>query len=169
MTSPCQHDKLRVEQQVDELLALASSVYHRAFIRPTITWRKSGKNAGTSNLTYNRINLNPVLFHHNREAYLNDVVAHELSHILVYQLYGKVRPHGREWQTMMEKVFERPAATTHAFDLSPLQLKSYRYFCRCGPVQLSVRRHNKVMRQQQSYVCRRCHQQLQPAPSEVAV
>lgn len=163
MTSPCHHDKLRVEQQIDKLLALASSVYHRSFTRPTITWRKSGKNAGTANLTYNRINLNPVLFCHNRDAFLNDVVAHELSHILVYQLYGRVRPHGREWQSMMETVFNRPAHTTHAFDLSPLNLKSYGYFCKCGPVQLSVRRHNKVVRQQQIYVCRRCHEQLQPA------
>lgn len=160
MDRPCNTDKLQVERKIDQLLAIASSLYEVPFKRPAVTWRKSGKNAGTANLTHNRINLNPVLFCHNRDAFFTDVIAHELSHLLVFQLFGRVQPHGWQWQKMMEEVFQRPANTTHNFDLAPLKLKSFYYRCECGPVELSVRRHNKVIRGQQRYFCRRCKQTL---------
>ena len=157
-----QTDKQQVNAIIDELLQQANKAYNVRFKRPAISWRRAGKNAGSANLTQNRINFNPVLFAHNREAFFSQVVVHELCHILVHQHYGRVRPHGPQWQKMMEETFGVPARVTHSFDLTPLQLTTYAYRCKCGPVELSVRRHNKVVRQQQSYYCRRCKQTLEP-------
>lgn len=159
----CETDRQQVNDIIDELLLKANKAYSTTFERPAISWRRAGRNAGSANLTQNRINFNPVLFAHNREAFFSQVVVHELCHILVHQRYGRVRPHGPQWQMMMENTFGVPARVTHSFDLSPLQLTTYTYSCNCGPVQLSVRRHNKVVRQQQSYYCRRCKQTLEPA------
>lgn len=151
-----QHDKDEVEQRVIALFSLAESHFKTPMQRPAISWRKSGKNAGTANLTVNKINFNPVLFTHNRQAYFDEVIPHEVSHVVVYQIYGRVSPHGKQWQWVMHNLFGAPARTTHNFDLAPLGLKQYVYQCQCGEMNLSVRRHNKVVRQKQQYLCRGC-------------
>lgn len=144
------------------LYATANQYFSRTFPTATLTFRRSGKHAGTAFLQQNRINLNPVLFEQNQTAFFDDVLPHELSHLLVYQLYGRVKPHGKEWQAMMQTVFGRAPSTTHNFDLTPLGIKQFDYVCGCGPVTLSVRRHNKVQQGQQ-YSCRRCKQILRSA------
>lgn len=151
-----QQDKDEVEQRVFALFSLAEAHFKTSLRRPSVSWRKSGKNAGTANLTINKINFNPVLFSHNRQAYFDEVIPHEVSHIITFQVYGRVSPHGKHWQWVMHNLFDAPARTTHSFDLTPLGLKEYIYRCQCGDVNLSVRRHNKVMRQKQQYLCRRC-------------
>ncbi|WP_018981910.1 SprT family zinc-dependent metalloprotease [Salinimonas chungwhensis] len=152
----CKEDKAQVKQRVHALFSQAQDHFSIPLTVPEITWRRCGKNAGTANLTTNKINFNPVLFCHNREAYFSDVIPHEVSHVVVHQLYGKVPPHGRQWQWVMTSVFDTPAKTTHNFDLTPLGLKGFSYQCACGEITLSVRRHNKVMRNQQQYICRQC-------------
>lgn len=151
-----QHEKNEVEQRVNALFSLAESHFSQPLKTPAIGWRKSGKNAGTANLTTNKINFNPVFFTHNRQAYFDEVIPHEVCHIIVYQIYGRVAPHGKQWQWIMRNLFEAPARTTHRFDLAPLGLKEYVYRCECGEINLSVRRHNKVMRNKQQYLCRGC-------------
>lgn len=60
---------------------------------------------------------------------------------------------------MMECVFDTPACATHSFDLTPLNLNTFRYQCNCDVIELSVRRHNKVLRGQR-YICKRCNSTL---------
>jgi len=153
-------DQALLSQRLGELYAGANAFFKRDFPLPTLTFRRSGRHAGTAFLQQNRINLNPVLFVHNRAAFLHDVLPHEVSHLLVFQLYGRVKPHGREWQSVMREVFECAPETRHDFDLSPLQLRTVEYMCGCGPVALSIRRHNAVKRGQKQYLCRQCKRQL---------
>lgn len=153
-------DKATIRGHVLSLVQKAELQLSRTFPPPLITYRRSGKNAGTAFLQQNRMNLNPVLFSENREAFFSDVIPHELSHLLVFQLYGRVKPHGKEWQYIMQDVFGCNPSATHNFDLAPLKLNTFRYRCACGPVDLSVRRHNKVLRGQ-SYRCRRCDKRLE--------
>lgn len=154
------HDIVQAEQRIHALFLHAQQQLEQTFTLPRLTWKKSGKNAGTANLTTNVINLNRVLYVHNRQAFLEHVIPHEVSHIVVHQRFGRVKPHGREWQYVMEQVFGVPAATTHQFDLSPLKLNTVTYYCECGPLELGIRRHNKVLSGEQSYRCRRCAQTL---------
>ena len=153
-------DVNQAEQRIRALFLHAQQYLEQTFTLPRLTWRKSGKIAGTANLTTNVINLNRVLYVHNRQAFLDDVIPHEVSHLIVHQRFGRVKPHGREWQYVMEKVFGVPATATHQFDLSPLKLNTMTYYCGCGPVELGIRRHNTVKRGEQSYRCKRCHQTL---------
>lgn len=168
MSSVPQPVRAAVTQRVAELYTQAQQHFQRHFPIPEITFRRSGKNAGTAFLNQNRINLNGPLFMANQRAFLDEVVPHEVSHLLVWQLYGRVKPHGRQWQYMMETVFTVPATTTHQFDLAPMDIATFPYECQCGLVQLSVRRHNKVLRGQR-YVCRRCNTSLVACPHATAL
>lgn len=153
-------DKQQLSARLNELYVEAEAYFNCLIERPLLTFRRSGKHAGTAFLQQNRINLNPVLYLHNKVAFLNDVLPHEVSHLLSYQFYGPVKPHGREWQTIMQQVFRCAPNTTHNFDLAPLKLKSFTYQCICGEIELSTRRHHAILNQQRTYICKRCKQAL---------
>jgi len=138
---------------------LAEHHLGRQFPRPHITFRKSGKNAGTAFLNVNRINFHPIIYTSNQEIFINEVVPHEVSHLLVWQCFGKVKPHGKEWQAMMSQVFNCEPNVTHRLDTSGTTKNVIQYQCQCGVVELGIRRHNKVLKGAQ-YRCRRCERIL---------
>ncbi|MEG3768093.1 SprT family zinc-dependent metalloprotease [Alteromonas sp. 14N.309.X.WAT.G.H12] len=148
-----------MDQCVTRLYCDAEAYFKKAFPRPTISYRKSGRNAGTAFLHQNRINLHPILFVENKQAFFDDVIPHEVSHLLAYQLFGRVKPHGPQWQHIMVDVFHVPAKTTHNFDLTNVQVNTVMYQCGCGDVPLTLRRHNKVIKGTE-YLCRRCNNTL---------
>lgn len=149
-----------ISRRVEECYQHAEKILGRFFERPNITFRRSGKNAGAAFLNQNRINLNPVLYVNNPQVFITEVIPHEISHLLVYRLFGKVKPHGKEWQSMMSQVFELEPKTTHSLDLSPLNIKSFEYVCNCRSVELSTHRHNKVLRGKVKYRCKDCGTEL---------
>ena len=172
-----------------QLLALADStidtLIHRANVdhnivikKPTVCLSQRGKIAGSAVLQRNHIRLNAILFWQNKTTFLEDVIPHELAHLMVYQRYshgfknqiksrlGKsntIKPHGIEWQTIMQEVFMRPAKATHSLDVKDVMQASFEYQCKCEQtVYLSLIRHNKVLRNKQLYRCRKCNEVLTP-------
>ncbi|MCL2912440.1 SprT family zinc-dependent metalloprotease [Shewanella corallii] len=160
-------------QLQQQLLERCEACFHQAeqrlkrkFPRPAISFALRGKSAGTAHLQQNRLRFNPVLLKENPEAFLQEVVPHEIAHLLCFQLYGAgkaIKPHGKEWQAIMLQVFDLTPRASHSFDISSVRGKTYAYQCQCGPVELSVRRHNKVQRGESRYLCRHCKQVLSPA------
>jgi SprT protein len=135
--------------------------------KPSILFTQRGKIAGSALLQKNIIKLHPTLLAQNVDYYLDEVIAHELSHILVYQLFGqykgilrreRVKPHGLEWQTIMTEVFDLVPRVTHQLDVKAISMQSFEYECACQSVDLSLIRHNKVIRGKQVYYCKRCKQ-----------
>ena len=113
------------------------------------------------------IRYNPVIF----SAYFDDsvinTVAHEVAHYIVYQCYGhtKVRPHGREWKSIMDVFGAKPDVTSQ-YDLSQLPLRrqqQFTYLCECSEHQLSATRHNRVQRNMAIYSCKKCCKPLKLA------
>lgn len=131
----------------------------RKFEKPNVTFRRSGKNAGTAFLQQNRLNFHPLLYVENADAFINEVVPHEVSHLLVWTLFGKVKPHGVQWQTIMRDVFNCAPNTTHSFEVQHLTT-TFPYRCDCNSYALSLRRHNNIKKGTQ-YRCRRCNAILQ--------
>jgi SprT protein len=146
--------------RVEDCLNLASRHFQRDFPLPEINFKQRGKIAGCARLQTNQLRFNPVLLADNLEIFLNEVVPHEVCHLLAHQLYGRVKPHGNEWKTLMSELFNLKATTKHSMDVSKVQGESFEYLCKCGSVTLSIRRHNKVLRNKQNYICRRCNQIL---------
>ncbi|WP_394493463.1 SprT family zinc-dependent metalloprotease [Shewanella sp. ENK2] len=140
----------------------AESLLKRQFPRPTIQFTLRGKSAGTAHLQLNKLRFNPVLLEENITEFIDQVVPHEISHLLSFQLYGRVKPHGQEWQNIMTNVFNVPADTTHQLNTQSVAGKQFQYRCDCGPIMLSIRRHNKVQRHQTQYRCKSCQQVLTP-------
>lgn len=123
---------------------------------PAVTYQQRGATAGTAWLQQWEIRLNPVLLLENPHDFIAEVIPHELAHLLVYARFGRAPPHGKEWRWMMEHVLLAPARRTHCFSTASVQGKTYRYRCACRQHQLTVRRHNRVIRGEAEYRCRAC-------------
>ncbi|MCG9728317.1 SprT family zinc-dependent metalloprotease [Shewanella sp. Isolate13] len=150
----------QMAQQVEHCYQVAESKLGKRFARPEIAFTLRGKSAGTAHLQLNKLRFNPKLLNDNQQAFLDDVIPHEICHLLAFQLYGRVKPHGREWQSLMQSLYGRVPRTTHSFDTRAVEGKTFEYHCQCGPIKLSIRRHNKVVRGETQYRCRRCGHQL---------
>lgn len=151
-------DKLEVDYQ------LAEQYFKTSFPRPVVQFTLRGKSAGTAHLQLNKLRFNPVLLEENISAFIDDVVPHEISHLICFQVFGRVKPHGVEWQSIMRRVYHRAPKTTHKLDTLSVRGKQFEYFCGCGSVQLSIRRHNNVVRGKSQYRCKTCQHMLQSNP-----
>lgn len=164
-----------IEQAHQRLLQLFSDaktklmkVYSTRALRhlecPTIAFNQRGKVAASALLQKNLIKLNRCLYVDNQAYFINEVIAHELAHLLVFQIYTRhgqrVKPHGIEWRNMMLNIFEIPANVTHKMDVKKVAMRNFTYACKCQKVELSIVRHNKVVRGKQTYICRKCHATL---------
>ncbi|MGB3727423.1 MAG: SprT family zinc-dependent metalloprotease [Glaciecola sp.] len=131
----------------------------RRIVCPKLLFTQRGKIAGSALLQSAVIKLNPKLYRDNQAYYLSQVIAHELAHILVFQLFGaKVKPHGTEWQYVMNDVFNLPANVTHQLDVSKVAMRTFDYACDCQHIQMTLIRHNKVLNNKQQYLCKKCRQ-----------
>ncbi|SFC16014.1 SprT protein [Marinospirillum celere] len=150
---------VQLRSQVLHCYALAENFYLKSFPRPEVRLDLRGRSAGVAELNRNRLRFNPVLLKENQEAFLSEVVPHEVAHLLAWQLHGrKIKPHGREWQQIMQQVFELKPKATHQFDTRRSARQGYIYQCACPGKEhaLTVRRHNKILRGQR-YICRECN------------
>lgn len=120
-----------VMRSLREKLALANLKLERNYPEPKLVYQQRGTAAGTAWLQSNEIRLNPVLLMENVEAFINEVVPHELAHLLVWKHFGRVPPHGKEWKWMMESVLGVPARRTHQFELQSVQRNTFTYRCKC--------------------------------------
>ncbi|HBQ4471205.1 TPA: SprT family zinc-dependent metalloprotease [Klebsiella pneumoniae subsp. pneumoniae] len=145
-----------VMRSLREHLANANRKLERRYAEPTLVYQQRGTSAGTAWLEKNEIRLNPVLLLENQREFIDEVVPHELAHLLVWQHFGRVAPHGKEWKWMMESVLGVPARRTHRFELASVRQNTFPYRCRCQQHQLTVRRHNRVVRGEATYRCVRC-------------
>lgn len=143
-----------------EKLALANQKLDRHYPEPKLIYQQHGTSAGTAWLQEYEIRLNPVLLAENQQAFIDEVVPHELAHLLVWKHFGRVAPHGKEWKWMMEAILGVPARRTHQFELSSIRTKTFPYRCRCQQHQLTIRRHNRVVRGEATYRCVHCGEAL---------
>ncbi|MGR5065800.1 SprT family zinc-dependent metalloprotease [Photobacterium sp. DNB22_13_2] len=146
----------QVTERVKQCITQANQRLNKRLTMPEVRFSQRGKIAGSARLQGWEVRFNPVLLEENPDAFLNEVVPHEVAHLVVFKLFGKVRPHGKEWQIIMQEVFGVTPRTTHSFDVSSVQGQTFRYRCQCNEYQMTVRRHNKVQRGQAHYRCRQC-------------
>ncbi|OOF85903.1 SprT family zinc-dependent metalloprotease [Rodentibacter ratti] len=154
------HLKMQVQRKLVESLRLAEDYFKRAFPMPTVHYDLRGVKAGVAYLQKNEIQFNRTLLLENTQEFIHQVVPHELAHLIVYQVFGRVKPHGREWQGVMNEVFHLPADTCHQFDVQNVQGKTFEYRCSCRTHSLSVRRHNRILKEGVEYLCRKCKGKL---------
>lgn len=155
---------VQIQKCLSAYLICAENYFHRPFTMPNVIIHKKGSVAGTAHLTQNTVKLNALLLLAHKHSFIKEVIPHELAHLLVYDLYGKVRPHGKEWQFMMQNIFNLAAKRTHNFELNHRTLPCFSYQCGCKIHHLSAIRHNRVQRREAEYRCLCCKKQLRPKP-----
>ncbi|MCZ2720305.1 SprT family zinc-dependent metalloprotease [Marinomonas sp. 15G1-11] len=152
-------DLLRARAVLKTYHTLAENYFGREFELPIINFKQKGRAAGTAHLSKNEIRLNYFMFQQNPDAFLEEVVPHELAHLIAFTLYGpRIRPHGIEWKLVMIRALSRIPSRTHNFATpKPDQLFDYR--CACQEHQLTIRRHNKILKGT-VYLCKKCREPL---------
>ena len=152
----------KLYQQVEACIKQAETMLQQNFKRPLISMHQRGKIAGSARLDPLELRFNPVLYRENESAFLHEVVPHEVCHLLIWQLFPgqRLRPHGKEWQALMQTIYQLPGDARHQFDVSSVRGKTFAYSCDCSQHQLSQIRHNKIVRRQAEYRCKECHQVL---------
>ncbi|MDM3871217.1 SprT-like domain-containing protein [Porticoccus sp. W117] len=111
------------------------------------------------------IRYNPWLFAKYWDDNFTTTIPHEVAHYVAEQLFGKVQPHGVEWKNLMD-LFGADSARTCQFDMAGIpgrKVKTVAYRCQCRQHQLSLIRHNRVVRKGARYLCRFCQQPLAQA------
>lgn len=149
-------DKKALVAEGEACFTLAERFFNRTFKRAEYLFNQRGKAAGSAHLQHNLIKFNPILFHQNKSTFFDQVIPHEVAHLVVFQTYGKVRPHGIEWQHIMKAIFKIPALTTHNLNINAVVGKQFDYACPCRQHKLTIRRHNKVLKGER-YLCRYCN------------
>ncbi len=152
----CAPDEAQLRQRIADCLLQASQAYGRPFPQPALRLDQRGKAAGSARLTNWCIRLNPVLLADNPHAFFEEVIPHEVAHLVVFALWGRTAPHGPEWRSVMQQVFGLPPRVTHSLDVSKVAGPRFDYRCACRRHSLSLRRHNKCRRGQVTYHCTRC-------------
>ena len=79
-----------VMRSLRENLAKANLKLGRHYPEPVLVYQQRGTSAGTAWLEKNEIRLNPVLLLENQQAFIDEVVPHELAHLLVWKHFGRV-------------------------------------------------------------------------------
>lgn len=151
---------MQILRQLRHYLLLAERYFQRAFPVPEINYQLRGVKAGVAYLQKNEIRFNRTLLLENPDYFLQQIVPHELAHLIVYQVFGRVAPHGKEWKAVMENIFQQSAEIYHNLDVKSVQGKTFAYCCGCRTHDLSVRRHNKVQKQSAVYFCKECKEKL---------
>ena len=119
----------QVIDRVEQCIRHANRRLNKRMTMPQVSFRQRGKIAGSARLQGWEVRFNPVLLEENPQAFVDEVVPHEVAHLVTFKLFGKVRPHGKEWQAIMTEIFGVPARTTHSFDISSVQGATYLYRC----------------------------------------
>lgn len=152
--------KMQIQRRLRQCLQQSEQFFHRTFPMPDISYDVRGVKAGVAYLQQNCIKLNRTLLLENPEEFIRQVVPHELAHLIVYQVFGRVKPHGKEWQAVMTELFGLPADTCHQFDVQNVRGKTFAYRCDCRQHLLSARRHHNVQQKKMLYLCKTCRARL---------
>jgi len=151
------------------------------FPLPVVSYDLKGKVAGKAYGLRNLIKLNKDLI--SNPNYLKemseDTLYHELVHLFIHFLYktqqlrtysklgegcfGRPKPHGIEWKTLMVLIDEKPSVTHNFEVLSGRKMTRITYLCDCREHEMTKRAHHKIL-DGSLYKCRKCKEFLKLKP-----
>jgi|GEM_PF-30110 len=170
--------KLEVIHKVYDCFEVAEKYFETSLNRPSVSFDIRGQDAGRAYFKkkllscQTSVKFNEVLLEHNPMHFLQEVVAHECAHLIAYELYGsRIKPHGKEWKSIMQQVFKLEPNVTHRLDVSLVSKKPFMYQCQCVSqecidengvneyIGLSKRQHHHALKGTK-YICQKCRSPL---------
>jgi len=158
---------------IDELLNKAKCSFPILTLKsyPTIKWTlRGGTVAGTAKPEKWEVLLHPGYYKKYGQKYLDRTVVHEIAHLITYAVYGRVKPHGKEWKYVMKTLGVKNIKRCHNYDPTGLvnrMKKEYVYSCNCDEnYNFTKIRHRKALNHMEKYgkhlySCRFCKSDLQ--------
>jgi len=155
--------KSEVYERVDHFVALGNEVLGTDLEGPYVKFDKRGTCGGTAWYAQMELNFNAGLMVDNWDEYMNQVIPHEVAHLLKEHIYGRGpgrnSAHGYYWKKVMQAIGVNPDRT-HAMDVSKVAMPKAKhiYVCEgCGQeIVLSSVRHNKMLRGRANYSHNKC-------------
>lgn len=154
---------------IEKLILHASQYYNKRLPMPELSLALAGQKAGElciQKITWHRrlykLRLNQPLFEQHQEYFFQQVIPHEIAHLVVDRLHlRRTKPHGPEWQMVMRECF---GCEPHAYHTLPttkarIHQREYLYHCSCQQHYLTARRHASAQKGGR-YICRACRQTL---------
>lgn len=155
-----------VLEQTESYILMAEEALERKFERIPVLFDLKGTTAGMfrAHGRKREIRFNPWIFSKYWDVNLHGTVPHEVAHYIVHEVYGtrKVKPHGEEWQALMQ-YFGADPEVTFKLDLEDIPQRRQRthpYHCGCREHQVSTTRHNRMLKGKGVYLCRYCNGRL---------
>lgn len=148
-----------VRQQVNALVEKARRHFGVDIPLPEVHFRVRGVTAGVARRDGSSVGFNLTLLSENTEAFYKRTIPHEVAHVVACRVFGpKIRPHGREWQSVMH-FFGADPTRCHKYDVANARVrttKKHPYRCACRTHLISTVRHNKIIRHGSRLRCREC-------------
>jgi SprT protein len=164
-------DELRQQTEIAVRKAenRARNFYSLKLPEAAIDFTLRGRCAGQARIDRNgrtclRINLQ--LLSENRDDFLLQTIPHEVAHLVVNWQVRKQRqrprPHGPEWQTVMQDCFGLAPTRCHSYQTSPARVVSrpFVYLCTCREHHLTGLMHKRITHSYQAH-CKACNSPIQ--------
>ena len=154
--------RARIVVKVAEVVRLARRVYRRPFDMPKVSYAVRGSTAGKADFSQWEVMFNATLLQENEEAMVQEVVVHEVAHLVTSAMHGPAAdPHGEEWKRVMRGLGAVPS-TTHSFDVANAAVGRFvfKWRCTCREAVFSERKHKRLMVGRSAFKCRLCKQRL---------
>ncbi len=157
-----------VIDKTEYFLHQACEIYQRNFKPIIVDFDLKGRVAGMYRRKQNQrvIRYNPYIFAKYFEDSLETTIPHEVAHYVTDMIFTggryQPRPHGKEWQEVMQ-AFGADASRTCDYDLEGIQVrisKRHDYHCQCMTHELSSLRHNRIQKRTARYFCKKCNEEL---------
>jgi SprT protein len=154
-----------IRQEIAHFLRLAGPLLreHRARLpEPVVRFDLRGQAAGQAHWVTGQppqLRFNLTLARRHRRSFVAQTVPHEVAHLVTAACYGRTRPHGAEWRSVMARFGQPDARACHDFEIPPDSMRRQRrwaYACGCRRHALSTTRHRRIQSGRSRYHCARC-------------
>lgn len=162
-----------IKNKIEACYQKAEKYFDKKFERPHVKFMDNITMCGLAcrqrigNEIVGVIGLHETFFIENQHDMVHDTIPHEVAHLLVDEIYGRVkRPHGPEWQRMMKFVLNVEPNRGHSYDMTNINVRRQRritYSCDCREHRVSATMHHKMV-DGRKYGCKRCGGMLVRGP-----
>lgn len=124
--------QLQVQEKIEQCLNTLLGEETAKYLNIIVEFKNSiNTAAGLAYQAEQRIVLNEKLFLANKQAFFDEIIGHEVCHIVQHILYPNERlHHGKRWKELMIMLGLKPRVY-HGLDVSAVDNKVYRYVCNC--------------------------------------
>lgn len=160
--------KQRVQEKINEGIALAEKMYGVKIKQPHVVYNKRGTTAGTANYRTWTIDLNAGLLNEHTDAFIAHTVPHELAHLITDQMYPESHKqelvwtgngykrtkrdvHGANWQSVMRVLGVVDSTRCHSYDTTNVKIHKttvkYEAQCSCcnKAIAIGPKVHNRII------------------------